>query len=66
MAERPHPGFRIQRLKDKLGGRCLASSEVEYDHLPARMLGEEGRGTAFVVEQLIWTRLDTLTGRHRA
>jgi len=62
VAERPHEGFRIQRLKDKLGGRCLASSEVEYDHLPARMLGEEGRGTAVMVEQLIWTRLDTLTG----
>jgi putative acyl-CoA dehydrogenase len=61
VAQRPHQGFRIQRLKDKLGGRCLASSEVEYDHLPARILGEEGRGTAFVVEQLIWTRLDTLT-----
>ncbi len=61
VAERPHPGFRMQRLKDKLGGRCLASSEVEYDHLPARILGEEGRGTAFIVEQLIWTRLDTLT-----
>src|SRR5271166_4332713 len=60
VAERPHPGFRIQRLKDKLGGRCLASSEVEYDHLPARILGEEGRGTAFVVEQLIWTRFDTM------
>jgi putative acyl-CoA dehydrogenase len=60
VAERPHPGFRIQRLKDKLGGRCLASSEVEYDHLPARILGEEGRGTAVVIEQLIWTRLDTL------
>ena len=25
VAERPHPGFRLQRLKDKLGGRCLAS-----------------------------------------
>ena len=61
VAQKPHPGFRIQRLKDKLGGRCLASSEVEYERLPARILGEEGRGTAFVVEQLIWTRLDTLT-----
>lgn len=60
VAERRHPGFRIQRLKDKLGGRCLASSEVEFDHLPARILGEPGRGTAFVVEQLVWTRLDTL------
>ncbi|HUB76959.1 MAG TPA: acyl-CoA dehydrogenase family protein, partial [Solirubrobacteraceae bacterium] len=61
LAERPHPGFRLQRLKDKLGGRCLASGEVEYEHLPARVLGEEGRGTAVIVEQLIWTRLDTMT-----
>ncbi len=62
VAERPHPGFRLQRLKDKLGGRCLASSEVEFDHLPARILGEEGRGTAFMIEQIVWTRLDTLLG----
>ena len=60
VAQRPHAGFRIQRLKDKLGGRCLASSEVEYDHLPARILGEEGRGTAMIVEQLVYTRFDTL------
>src|SRR4051812_9701364 len=62
VAERPHPGFRIQRLKDKLGGRCLASSEVEFDHLPARLLGEEGRGTATMIEQIVWTRLDALIG----
>jgi putative acyl-CoA dehydrogenase len=62
VATRPDPGFRIQRLKDKLGGRCLASSEVEYARLPARILGEEGRGTAFMVEQLVWTRLDTMIG----
>ena len=62
VAERPHPGFRIQRLKDKLGGRCLASSEVEYDRLPARILGDEGRGTAVMIEQIIWTRLDALIG----
>ena len=62
VAERPHPGFRLQRLKDKLGGRCLASSEVEFDHLPARILGEEGRGTAFMIEQIVWTRLDTMLG----
>jgi putative acyl-CoA dehydrogenase len=62
VAERPHPGFKIMRLKDKLGGRCLASSEVEFDHLPARILGEEGRGTKFMIEQIIWTRLDALIG----
>ena len=54
--------FRIQRLKDKLGGRCLASSEVEYDRLLARPLGEEGRGIRVMVEQITWTRLDTLIG----
>src|SRR3954469_21918119 len=62
VAERPHPGFRLQRLKDKLGGRCLASSEVEFDHLPARIIGEEGRGTAFMIEQIVWTRIDTMVG----
>src|SRR3954447_9872433 len=62
LAERPHPGFRLQRLKDKLGGRCLASAEVEYDRLPARILGEEGRGTAVMIEQIVWTRLDALIG----
>src|SRR3954453_6306036 len=62
VASRPHPGFRIQRLKDKLGGRCLASSEVEFDRLPARVLGEEGRGTAVMIEQIVWTRLDTMIG----
>jgi putative acyl-CoA dehydrogenase len=62
VATRPHDGFRIQRLKDKLGGRCLASSEVEFFRLPAQILGEEGRGTAVMIEQIIWTRLDALLG----
>jgi putative acyl-CoA dehydrogenase len=62
VAERPHPGFRLQRLKDKLGGRCLASAEVEFERLPARILGEEGRGTARMIEQIVWTRLDATLG----
>ena len=62
VAERPHPGFRLQRVKDKLGGRCLASTEVEYDRLPARILGEEGRGIAVMATQINYTRLDTLLG----
>jgi putative acyl-CoA dehydrogenase len=62
VAERPHPGFRLQRLKDKLGGRCLASTEVEYDELPARILGQEGRGIAVMATQINYTRLDTLLG----
>ena len=37
--------FRIQRLKDKLGNRSNASSEVEFDGTTwARRVGEEGRG----------------------
>src|SRR3954467_15877163 len=62
VAERPHPGFRLQRLKDKLGGRCLASTEVEYDALPARILGEERRSIAVMATQINYTRLDTLLG----
>jgi putative acyl-CoA dehydrogenase len=62
VAERPHPGFRIQRLKDKMGGRCLASSEVEFEALPARILGEEGRGVAVMSTQINYTRLDTMMG----
>jgi putative acyl-CoA dehydrogenase len=53
-------GFELQRLKDKLGGRSLASSEVEFRRLPARILGEEGRGIQFMMSQLTYTRLDTL------
>jgi putative acyl-CoA dehydrogenase len=56
------PGFEIQRLKDKLGGRCLASSEVEFRALPARVLGEEGGGIRAMMAQIGPTRLDTLLG----
>jgi putative acyl-CoA dehydrogenase len=62
VAERPHPGFRLQRLKDKMGGRCLASAEVEFRSLPARILGEEGRGVATMIAQINYTRLDTMMG----
>jgi putative acyl-CoA dehydrogenase len=62
VAERPHPGFQLQRLKDKMGGRCLASTEVEFRSLPARMLGEEGRGVAAMITQINYTRLDTMMG----
>jgi putative acyl-CoA dehydrogenase len=56
------PGFELQRLKDKLGGRCLASSEVEFRALPARILGEEGHGIRAMMAQIGPTRLDTLLG----
>ena len=34
--------FRLQRLKDKLGNRSNASSEVEFDGASAWLVGEEG------------------------
>jgi putative acyl-CoA dehydrogenase len=56
------PGFELQRLKDKLGTRSLASSEVEFRGAPARLLGEEGRGVATIIEMVTHTRLDCVVG----
>lgn len=56
------PGFQIQRLKDKLGTRALASSEVEFRALPGRLLGEEGRGVPTIIEMVTHTRLDCVIG----
>ncbi|HVO24132.1 MAG TPA: acyl-CoA dehydrogenase family protein [Candidatus Margulisiibacteriota bacterium] len=54
--------FYIQRLKDKLGNRSNASSEVEFDAAWARMVGEEGRGVATIIEMVNHTRLDCVIG----
>jgi putative acyl-CoA dehydrogenase len=50
--------FHIQRLKDKLGNRSNASSEVEFDGAWARRVGEEGRGVRTIIEMVNYTRLD--------
>jgi putative acyl-CoA dehydrogenase len=55
-------GFRIQRLKDKLGNRSNASSELELDNAVAWLVGEEGRGVATIVEMVNYTRLDCVLG----
>ena len=62
--ERPggQPGFRIQRLKDKLGTRSLPSSEVEFHAVPGRLVGEEGRGIQTIIRMVNHTRLDCLLG----
>jgi putative acyl-CoA dehydrogenase len=52
----------FQRLKDKLGTRSLASSEVEFRAAPARLLGPEGRGVRTIIEMVTHTRLDCLLG----
>ena len=54
--------FEIQRLKDKLGNRSNASSEIEFDGTWAQRLGDEGRGVRTIVEMVSATRLDTVLG----
>jgi putative acyl-CoA dehydrogenase len=54
--------MRIQRLKDKLGNRSNASSEVEYDAAFAWPVGEPGRGVATIIEMVSATRLDCVLG----
>jgi putative acyl-CoA dehydrogenase len=56
------PGFRLQRLKDKLGTRSLPSSEVEFHGVRGRLVGEEGRGVAAITRMVNHTRLDCLIG----
>ncbi len=52
--------FYIQRLKDKLGNRSNASSEIEYNDTWARMIGEEGAGVRTILEMVQHTRLDAM------
>jgi putative acyl-CoA dehydrogenase len=50
--------MHIMRLKDKLGDRANASSEIEYHGAYARQVGEEGRGVKTIIEMVHHTRLD--------
>jgi len=50
--------IRLLRLKDKLGNRSNASSEVEFDGATAWLIGTEGRGVATIIEMVNYTRLD--------
>jgi putative acyl-CoA dehydrogenase len=52
----------IQRLKDKLGNRSNASSEIELDETVGYRLGEEGRGVATIIAMVAATRLDCVLG----
>ncbi len=54
--------FFLQRLKDKLGNRSNASSEVEFRGAWARLIGEEGRGVPTIIEMVNHTRLDCVIG----
>jgi putative acyl-CoA dehydrogenase len=54
--------FHLQRLKDKLGNRSNASSELELAAAWARRVGEEGRGVSTIIEMVNHTRLDCVIG----
>jgi putative acyl-CoA dehydrogenase len=53
---------QIQRLKDKLGNRSNASSEVEFLDAFGIMVGDEGRGVPTIIEMANYTRLDCVIG----
>jgi putative acyl-CoA dehydrogenase len=55
-------GFRIERLKDKLGNRSNASAEIRLENAVAQRVGEEGRGVATIIEMVVHTRLDCVLG----
>jgi putative acyl-CoA dehydrogenase len=54
--------FALQRLKDKLGNKSNASSEVEFDKTIGVLIGDEGRGVHTIVEMVNVTRLDCIIG----
>ncbi|MGI5163667.1 acyl-CoA dehydrogenase family protein [Spirillospora sp. CA-253888] len=54
--------LRLMRLKDKLGNKSNASSEVEYENAVAWRVGEEGRGVRTIIEMVNMTRLDCVIG----
>lgn len=54
--------FHLQRLKDKLGNRSNASSEVEFAGAYGQLVGEPGRGVPTIIEMVNHTRLDCVIG----
>ena len=53
--------IHFQRLKDKLGNRSNASSEVEFDGAYAMPVGEEGKGIRTIIQMVQLTRQDCAT-----
>jgi putative acyl-CoA dehydrogenase len=54
--------IRLRRLKDKLGNRSNASSEVEFQMAYARRCGPEGEGIRTIIGMVGLTRLDCVIG----
>jgi putative acyl-CoA dehydrogenase len=55
-------GFRVQRLKNKLGDRSNASSEVEYHGALGYLVGPIGQGVRVIIEMVVQTRLGCMIG----
>jgi putative acyl-CoA dehydrogenase len=60
--ERQRNAIQILRLKDKLGNRSNASSEVEFAGAEGELIGEEGRGIPTIIEMSNYARLDCAIG----
>ncbi|MBL1075459.1 acyl-CoA dehydrogenase family protein [Nocardia sp. 2] len=54
--------LRLQRLKDKLGNKSNASSEIEYENATGWLVGAEGAGVKTIIEMVNMTRLDCVIG----
>lgn len=54
--------IHVMRLKDKLGNKSNASSEIEYHGATAELLGEPGRGVNVIIDMVHHTRLGTIAG----
>lgn len=54
--------LNLMRLKDKMGNKSNASSEIEYTDAVGWLVGEEGRGVRTIVEMVNMTRLDCVIG----
>ncbi len=52
----------IQRLKDKVGNRSNASSEIEFENAFAWRIGEPGRGVATIIQMVALTRFNCMVG----
>jgi len=54
--------IHIMRLKDKMGDKSNASSEIEYHGAWAQRVGEEGRGVRTIIDMVQHTRYDCILG----
>lgn len=54
--------FFIQRLKNKLGNKSNASSEIELNNTRGWLVGEPGGGVRTIIEMVARTRLDCVIG----